>query len=175
MKAKDKLDFENRGSDIEIVKASKMNLQACSEILKDSHLGQKYFINSNGSYIGKKLLEEGFENDEIYISRYKNSSSKIVGFSWIQERGIFNWFPFLHVIAVSRQHRGMGYGKFHLEHFDHLCRTSFETDKGFLMVGEYNKKAIELYKRSGYKLIGKVPSLFLKEIDELLFYKDIID
>lgn len=154
---------------INIIRANIDYLTICSDILKDSELGMKYFINANGEYIGKELLKEGFDNNEIYVSVTEDGSS--LGFSWIQERGIFHWFPFLHVVAVDKEHRGNGYGTLHLKHFEKMCVTEFEAHKSFLMVGDYNEKAIELYKHLGYKQVGNIPDLFVKGINEILMYK----
>lgn len=157
---------------IRIVRARKELLKECSKILEDSELGQKYFLDSSGKYIGEKLLSEGFENSEVYVSLNDNQQSQVIGFSWIQERGIFNWFPFLHVVAIASSFQGQGYGKLHMKHFEKICIHDFKADKGFLMVGQYNAKAIKLYKDLGYEVVGNVPNLFVNGINETLMYKE---
>lgn len=157
---------------IDIIPATLADLQCCSDILEQTELGQKYFINNTGNYIGKELLKEGFDKNEIYISKAKESS-QITGFSWIQPRGMFHWFPFLHVVAISKHYEGMGYGKMHMKHFESLSSNEHKSDKVFLMVSQDNDRAISLYKHLEYKVIGHVPSLFIKDIGEVLMYKDI--
>lgn len=157
---------------IDIIPATIDDLQRCSKILEQSELGQKYFVNSNGEFICKELLKEGFDNNEIHISKI-NDSSEIIGFSWIQPRGMFHWFPFLHVVVISKKYQGMGYGRRHMEHFESLCSKEYKVDKAFLIVSEDNERAIGLYQHLGYKNIGNIPSLFIKDIDEVLMYKDI--
>ena len=156
-----------------IKKASIEHLSICSEILKNSKLGSLYFVDSNGHYIGEELLLEGFHKDDIYVSFNIDNPSQIIGFSWIQSRGIFNWFPFLHLIAIDKDQRTRGYGKGHLLHFEDLCRNEYDSDKAFLMVGSYNQAAIKLYEGIGYEPVGDVPNLFVQGIDEILFYKDL--
>lgn len=152
------------------LKAGKEHLTECSQILKNTLLGQKYFLDSDGKYIGKKLLQEGFEKEEIYIS--VNAKNKIIGFSWMQARGIFNWFPYLHVVAISKENQGKGYGKKYMAHFDSMCQEVFKSSKGFLVVGKYNTKAIQLYKKIGYQVVGNLPNLFVNGLDEVFMYKE---
>lgn len=157
---------------LKFVQAGIEYLNDCSEILKNSELGQKYFADATRTYIGKSLLKEGFEKNEIYISLKKEPGVEVIGFSWIQEKGIFNWFPFLHVVIISESQRGKGYGKIHMEHFELMCRKTFKIDKGFLMVGQYNSQAMHLYENMGYMVVGDIPNLFIRGISETLMYKD---
>lgn len=156
---------------LEFTKAKLEHLDTCSEILRHSLLGEEYFCNSKGEYIGQMLLLEGIEKREIYIS--KNAlSDQIVGFSWIQERGIFNWFPFLHVVVIAESERSKGYGKQHMNHFHEICSEKLKVDKGFLMVGKDNVQALKLYEVLGYKKVGTVPNLLIQGKDEILMFKE---
>lgn len=166
--------FMIKDSKIIFLKASKGHLTECSEILENTTLGQKYFLDSNGKYIGKKLLAEGFEKGEIYISYCEKNKNQIIGFSWIQARGIFNWFPYLHIVAISKENQGKGYGKKHMAHFESMCQEVFKASKGFLVVGKYNTKAIALYKKIGYQVVGDLPNLFVNGLDEVFMYKDYV-
>lgn len=165
-------EYMEIGNKIDIIPATNEDLDCCSEILKQTELGMNYFINSKGQYIGKELLKEGFDKNEIYISKI-NSSQEIIGFCWIQSRGIFNWFPFLHVLVVSVKYQGMGYGKKHMEHFEELCNKVYKADKAFLIVAEDNEIAKNLYNQLEYKEIGRIPSLLIEGIDEILMFKTI--
>ena len=153
-------------------KADKFFIKECSRILGESELGQKYFVNSNGKYIGAELLKEGFENDDIYVTIHENGN-EVIAFSWILKRGIFNWFPFLHVMVVSKPYRCKGYGKEHLKNFEQLCIHEYKADKGFLMVADSNTYAKNLYLNMGYKIVGTIPSLLIEGINEVLMYKEI--
>ncbi len=153
--------------------ATMRSLEECSAILEESDLGQKYFVNNKGDYIGRELLEEGFNNNEISVLQV-GEDSETVGFSWIQARGIFHWFPFLHVVAVSKKYRKLGYGSMLMEHFESLCRTDYKSDKAFLVVANKNIIAKGLYQRLGYKEVGSIPNLYIENADEVLMYKEII-
>lgn len=153
-----------------IVKADLTYLDICTEILAQTELGQMYFIDRNDQYIGKELLKEGFDKNEIDVCL--NEDSECVGFCWIQINGIFHWFPFLHVVVTDPHFFGQGIGCRMMEHFE---RISFEVDqspKAFLMVGSYNSNAIRFYENRGYKRSGNIPDLFVKGIDEILMYKN---
>ena len=87
-------DNDHTYKNLVFLKAEKKHLESCSQILENTKLGRLYFLDGNGQYIGHSLLLEGFQNDDIYVSYDKEHPSDIIGFSWIQKRGIFNWFPF---------------------------------------------------------------------------------
>lgn len=157
---------------MKIIKADKKYLSKCALILGESKLGQDYFINRAGEYNGEYLLKEGFEKNEIYVGI--NSDEECVGFSWIQDRGIFHWFPFLHIVAISKSYRGKGYGSSFMSHYENLASKN-GANRIFLMVGSYNTKAIKLYKKLNYQEVGSVPELFVNGVDEILMMKIIED
>lgn len=151
-----------------IIKADFSYLEACSEILKDSDLGQMYFVGKSGEYRGTHLLKEGFEKEEIYVS--VNEAGACTGFIWLQLRGMFHWFPFIHVVVVAKAHRGKGISRQLMAHADDLAKED-RSDRMFLMVGSYNDQAISVYRHMGYEQVGEVPELFVKGINELLMMK----
>ncbi len=54
------------------------------------------------------------------------------------------------LIAVKKEFQGKGFGKLLLEHFIEICKNK-NTKKIFLEVSTDNKKAVNLYKRYGFK------------------------
>ncbi len=57
------------------------------------------------------------------------------------------------LLAVKKEHQGKGYGKLLLKTFIDICRKE-KVEKISLEVSLENKKAINLYKKSGFKEIG---------------------
>ena len=142
---------------MKIVKADQSFRQICAELLFKTELGKRYFINHQNEYIGFELLKEGFDKDTIYLA--ESEKGQIIGFSWFQERGIFNWFPYLHVLVVDPAYQNTGYGTALLNHFETLCYQ------------ENNIKAKSLYEKSGYQVVGPIKDLYIKGVSEILIHK----
>ena len=47
-----------------------------------------------------------------------------------------------------------------------------QADKVFLLVSDFNQKARQLYKKLGYKKVGKIPDLFKKGVSENVLVKN---
>ncbi|HOD55091.1 MAG TPA: GNAT family N-acetyltransferase [Candidatus Cloacimonadota bacterium] len=154
---------------MKIVKADQSFRQICAELLFKTELGKRYFINHQNEYIGFELLKEGFDKDTIYLA--ESEKGQIIGFSWFQERGIFNWFPYLHVLVVDPAYQNTGYGTALLNHFETLCYQENNAVDYFLAVGDYNIKAKSLYEKSGYQVVGPIKDLYIKGVSEILIHK----
>lgn len=156
--------------EIKIIKADMRYLDDCAEILRDSELGMRYFVNRKQEYVGKKLITESFEKKEMYVALDKEGTC--VGFTWIALSGIFHWFPYLHIIAVKADMRGKGIGKQLMAFFEEVSFVQEDCPKAFLVVGDFNTDAIALYKKLGYVQVGEIPGLYVPEISELLMMKE---
>jgi len=154
---------------ISIIKGDFKYLDDCAEILKGSELGITYFINRNDEYIGKDLLKEGFEKEEIYVAL--DEDKNCVGFVWILINGIFHCYPYLHVVAVKYELRGKGIGKQLMNFFEEVAFVQDNSPRAFLEVGGFNSKAIKLYKELGYVQVGEIPNLYVTGITEFLMMK----
>lgn len=154
---------------ISITKGKIKYLNACADILEESTLGQKYFTDRDNQYIGQSLLKEGFEKGEIYVAL--NEQDQCVGFAWIILNGIFHWFPFLHVVAVKKDVRGMGIGKQMMAFFEEIGFVEDNSNKLFLCVDDFSKEAKGLYKALGYNEVGPIPDMFTPGVVTYLMMK----
>lgn len=150
--------------DIIIEKGSRKFLKDCESALKNSVLGTKYF-SVEGS--AGKALEEGFENEEIFLAF--DNKDNCLGFVWVIMNGVFHSFPYLHIIAVKKEYRGMGIGRQLLRYIEELCFQN--SSKVFLVVADFNLEARKLYEAMGYREVGILPSLYRKGITEYLMMK----
>ncbi|MEX1376543.1 MAG: N-acetyltransferase [Eubacteriales bacterium] len=150
--------------DIEIIKANPDSMPECVEALEDSELGRRYFSSAGTAH---KALQEGFDKKQIYIAQ--DSQKNCLGFLWYVPDAMFHSFPFLHIIAVKRQHRGKGIGKKMLGFFEDTCFESHS--KVFLVVADFNPKAQKLYESMGYEKVGVIPGLYREGITENLMMK----
>jgi len=98
------LEERDEDMDVNIIKGEIEQLEVCAKILEDTILGQKYFKDRNDQYIGKSLLKEGFDEEEMVVAL--DGDGSCVGFAWMIPRGIFHWFPFIHVVAVKKNITG---------------------------------------------------------------------
>lgn len=154
---------------IQIIKGNLGHLADCAGILEDSALGQLYFLDSGGRYIGAELLAEGFDKDEIYVAL--DEAGQCLGFAWIIINGIFHWFPFLHVLAVKKTIRGNGVGKRLMALFEEIGFVQDGSDKVFLCVDDFSTEAIGLYKSMGYEEVGRIPGMYVPGVVTSLMMK----
>ncbi len=150
--------------EITICRGSIENLEDCEEALVKSELGVKYFSQAGSA---RSSLVKGFEKDDIFIAIDQARNCK--GFIWVITNGIFHSFPYIHIIAVKSEDRGLGIGKRLLQfaedvYFEHYSKL-------FLVVADFNPKAKGLYERIGYITIGEIPDLYRQGITESLMMK----
>lgn len=150
--------------EVNVVKAAPDSMADCVEALENSQLGKLYF-SAEGS--AQSVLTEGFEKGEIYIA--KDSADNFLGFLWYVKNAMFHSFPFLHIIAVKQQYRGMGIGGKMLQFFEEQCFPV--SSKVFLVVADLNPQAKKFYEKMGYESVGKIPGLYRDGITEDLMMK----
>ena len=73
------------------------------------------------------------------------------------------------MIIVEEKYRGKGIGKELINHFERVIAADY--DKVFLMVGDFNKRAKNLYEHLGYKEVGVIPNFYKDGVNEYLMYK----
>lgn len=150
---------------ITIIKASVNYIEDCKVALVNSELGRQYFpVEANAIF----ALREGIEKEEVYIAL--NNKANCMGFIWFIQKGAFHSFPYLHIIAVKDEYRGLGIGKRLIEFFED---SGFENNaKVFLVVADFNPKAKKLYMSLGYKEVGSIPDLYKRGVTEYLMMKE---
>lgn len=150
--------------ELNICKGNINNISDCEVALSDSELGRRYFSTPGSA---RKTLEEGFQKEEIYVAVDQNGNC--CGFLWNIFKGIFHSFPYIHIVAVKEEMRGLGIGKKLLRFAEDLCFQT--TSKIFLVVADFNPDAKRLYEKVGYTEVGLIPSLYRQGINECLMMK----
>lgn len=143
------------------------DLSDCCHILKNSSIGSVYYPTD--AFILEALNRAVLE-DEFFVAE---SNGTILGFIWYQKCGMFNSFPYLHIIVVYEDMQRKGIGR--------RLLTAFETNalqslgrlrtQVYLLVSDFNQKAFDFYKKNGYEDVHTFPGLFRKNIDEHLMVK----
>jgi len=150
--------------EITVIKGSINYIDDCEEALVNSELGKRYFSEKGKA---RKALEEGFNENDIYVAIDKNNNCK--GFVWVILNGIFHMHPYVHIIAVKSENRGQGIGKMLLKFIEDVYYKKYS--KLFLVVSDFNPDAKRLYKDIGYSVIGDIPNLYRQGITECLMMK----
>lgn len=152
---------------IEIIQAEANQLNECKAILQKSELGRIYFSDESKA---SRVLSEAISKKEVYVAINKEGEN--VGFIWFTQDGTFYKYPYLHMIVVKEQYRNGGIGQRLLQYFEEV--SSKRASKVFLLVGDFNERAKELYKRIGYKIIGTLPNFYKEGVNEVLMMKELL-
>ena len=116
--------------EIIITKAHKMYLEDCKDALLNSKLGQEYFVSDEKAI---SALTEGITKEEMFVAT--NERGYCLGFMWFVLGGAFHSFPYLHIIAVKEEFRGLGIGKRLLSFFEKA--VFLDHTKAFLVVADF--------------------------------------
>ena len=111
---------------------------------------------------------KAFEGDfrEVYVARY---GGELAGFVILQVHGTFSGY--IQSICMSEKYRGKGLGTRLIEFCE---KRIFDFSPNiFICVSVFNKGAMKLYYRMGYKLVGELESFLKEGYTELLLRKTI--
>ena len=133
--------------------AQKGQASDCLSCVKNSELWEAYF-KSNAT--AENDIEELISKKQVYVAM--NQNNECIGFMSVIHQGCFHKFSYLSLIAVQYGYRNKGIGKKLLTKFENMGFK--QADKVFLLVSDFNQKARQLYKKLGYKKVGKIPDLF---------------
>lgn len=140
---------------ITIVNAEKCHMADCVEALRNSRLGEEYFSEAGKA---EKALAEALESRQLHVALAEDGTC--AGFIYYAPTGVFMHFPYLHIIAVKKEYRGMGVGKQLLQYV--ADRAMEGSRKTFLTVDDFNPDARRLYEAVGYQEVGPIPNLYKK-------------
>ncbi len=150
---------------INITKADKRYLEDCKLALLRSRLGQEYFSSEEKAI---SALTEGITKEEMFVAI--DERRECLGFIWFIAEGAFHSFPYLHIIAVKEECRGLGIGKKLLSFFEEAVFP--DHSKVFLVVADFNPDAKRLYESLGYRQVGALPGLYKEGVTEYLMMKE---
>ncbi len=123
------------------------------------YMANRFPINSE---LMKEYVSKAYKNKEILLLIVDKRSEKLAG---LVQLGDYNWpnGRAMLAIVIDPEFQGKGLGKEATELIlDHAFNT-LGLRKICLEVYEFNKRAIELYKKSGFKVEGKYKNHSLKD------------
>ena len=150
---------------ITFAKGNEQHLKDCRDALCRSALGEKDFSSPGNA---ENAILEGICQGYLYVALIDEAC---VGFTYIIPKGAFHSFPYLHIIAIKEEYRGMGVGKALLDYSERIA--SEMADKLFLVVADYNPDAKRFYERNGYQQVGDISNLYRPGITEYLMAKNL--
>ena len=152
---------------VRITRADESRLGACHEVFLDSALYDHYFSQEGRL---DTQLSTAIGRGELWIA--VTSQDEVAGCMWIEPTGFFGAFPYLALLGVKKNFRGMGIGHVLLETFMGVSR-SLGYRKCSLMVSHFNPRAKNLYQSLGFRKMGYVPDCILPGIHENLMIKEL--
>jgi ribosomal protein S18 acetylase RimI-like enzyme len=151
---------------INVIKAEERYLKDCTSAVLESDLGKVYFKDKKHA---AQALSSGITNGDIFVAI--NNDLECLGFIWFNGNGMFARFPYLHMVAVKEEFRGIGVGKILVRFFEDAVRE--DGSKAFLVVADFNPRAKALYESLGYKEVGVIPGLYREGVTETLMMKEL--
>ena len=152
--------MNSKASKYLIKKISNLNPKDVETLILNSDPWKRLGFSKRDAY----QMAKPFKN-RIQIGVFCNK--KLVGFAMFTFG--FLGGAYLNNLVVSSDHRDQGLGRKLILGAEKIV---FKKSKNFyLCVSSFNKRGQEFYKRLGFKRIGSLKSLIIKDADEMLFRK----
>lgn len=137
----------------------------------EAHECAQFMANSEPWITLRRTYDDSMEilsdpSKEVYIAVVRN---EIVGFVILQMCGAFNGY--IQSVGVIPQWRNRGIGSSLIKFAED--RIFGETPNVFICVSSFNKKALKLYERLGYEIIGELKNYIVPNYSEILLRKTI--
>ena len=147
-----------------IEKGTAHHLGDCTEAILRSEIGEVYFPDESSV---ERFLSDGLSKGEIHVA--VDEQGECLGFVWFTLNGAFYSWPYVRLIAVRPEFRGLGVGRALLAFFE---EEGFKRmDHVFLLVSDFNARARKLYEQLGYRQVGVIPDLIKEGIGECIMMK----
>lgn len=140
--------------------------EGCEDIFRNSDIYTHYFQDGRL----QRSLVRAAETGELYFVR--DDQNRLLGAMRVSVRGFCGLYPYLSLIGVHADSRGLGVGKFLMEQLERLARES-GARRVTLMVSDFNEGGQRFYERLGYWKLGEIPDAAKEGITELVMIKDL--
>lgn len=139
----------------------------CEEVFHNSLIYERYFQGGKLT----RVLERAAAAGELYLTLDEND--KPLGVLKMSMRGFCGLYPYMGLLGVHPESRGLGVGAFIIEEIAKLARES-GAKRVTLMASDFNEDAIRFYKRLGFWEMGRFPDAVLPGVAEVLLVKDVM-
>lgn len=168
---------ESKVPEFEVTSGILEDIPRCAEIACDSEIGRRYCFRAQT--LEKRMVESTAGTGLLLVAHplahniqeeeRRTPAREVAGFVWVEPKGAFGQAPYLKLIAVDRNTRSSGVGALLLAEFER--HTSEIGTAWFLLVSDFNARAVAFYERHGYAVVGKLPAFAVADIDEIIMYK----
>ena len=138
----------------------------CEDIFRNSEIYTRYFQDGRLS----RSLERAAQNGELYLAC--DETGRLLGAMKVTMRGFCGLYPYLGLLGVHADSRGLGVGAFLMEQLEKMALES-GARRVTLMVSDFNKGGQRFYERLGYWKLGQIPDAAKAGITELVMIKDL--
>ena len=139
----------------------------CEEVFYNSLIYERYFQGGKLEGVLKRAAAAG----ELYLAL--DESGKPLGVLKMSMRGFCGMYPYLGLLGVHPESRGLGVGAFIIEEVSRMARES-GAKRITLMVSDFNADAIRFYKRLGFWEMGRFDGAVLPDVAEVLLVRDVM-
>lgn len=154
--------------EVKITKGEPSWLEEYVEVMRDSALYEHYFAGEEDRLRG--MLSGAMERDSLITA--ENSAGQAVGLMICDWKGMLGVYPYLDLLGVRKDCRGMGVGHKLLATFEQISRN-LGARNIFICVSGFNPRARALYVSVGFRKIATVPDLMRAGIQENILMKRI--
>ena len=150
---------------IDIRHADQRHIADCINILQNSEIGTIYFANYEKAF---DLLSTALMQQKLFVALSPDDAC--LGFMYYMSNGVFGSYPYLHLLAVKKEYRGLGIGKQLIAYFEKNS-SHYPSTKCFLTVDDFNVRAKKLYEDLGYQCVGTLPDFYKAGITSYIMMK----
>ena len=140
------------------------DIRPLSETLALLPLMHRY--NRSASTIAESLDSALARGDGLLVFDDGNGAQ---GLSWFLYAGTFGLGGYLRLMAVSPYAHRKGIGSALLASYEAAVAT--QSRHTFLLCSDFNVGAQRFYESHGYSQVGRLPSLVVTGVDELIYWK----
>ncbi len=151
---------------LQLIKCGPELPEGCEDIFRGSAIYTRYF--QDGRLAGS--LSRAAQNGELYLAC--DESGRPLGAMKVSMRGFCGLYPYLGLIGVHADSRGLGVGSFLMAQLENMTVES-GARRVTLMVSDFNEDAQRFYRRLGYRKLGEIPDAAREGITELVMIKDL--
>ena len=151
---------------LQLIKCGPEVPAGCEDIFRGSQIYTRYF--QDGRLTGS--LTRAAQNGELYLAC--DETGRPLGAMKVSLRGFCGLYPYLGLIGVHADSRGLGVGGFLMTQLEKITIES-GARRVTLMVSDFNEDAQRFYARLGYRKLGEIPDAAKEGITELVMIKDL--
>ena len=141
--------------------------EGCEDIFRNSEIYTRYFQDGRLT----DSLSRAARNGELYLAC--DETGRPLGAMKVARRGFCGLYPYLGLIGVHADSRGLGVGSFLMAQLERMTLES-GAKRVTLMVSDFNEDALRFYTQLGYRELGRIPDAAKEGITELLMIKDLV-